>query len=155
MSRDTSLYDGEYWSFRKIIGHKNTPQNHPAYQGSRYNVRILWDNGEIKDEPLKVFAKDAPVEYALYAKKNDLLNLPSWKRFKRLAKREGLIQRLCQQAKLRSFRTSPKYKYGFEVPKTYEQAMKLDEFAGNEKWKTANDLEMSQMREYDVFIDKG
>ena len=25
LSRDTSLYDGEYWHFRKIIGHKETP----------------------------------------------------------------------------------------------------------------------------------
>ena len=155
MSRDTSLYDGEYWSFCKIIGHESTPHNHPAYKGSRYNVRILWENGEITDESLKIFAKDAPVECALYAKRHDLLDLPSWKCFRRLAKREGLIQRLCQQAKLRSFRTSPKYKYGYEVPKTYEHAVRLDAAAGNNKWKDANKLEMEQLRDYDVFIDKG
>ena len=76
LSRDTSLYDGEYWHFRKVIGHKETPQNHRSYKGSSYNVRMLWENGEKTSEPLKIFAKDAPVECALYAKENGLLDKP-------------------------------------------------------------------------------
>ena len=61
MSRDTSLYNGEYWHFRKIIGHQRVFPNDPHYKGSSYNLRILWENNEITYEPLKIFAKDAPL----------------------------------------------------------------------------------------------
>ena len=74
-----------------------------SYQGSRFNVRVLWENDEISAEPLKTFAEDAEVECAIYAKENGLLDVPGWKRFQRIAKREKLLNRLVQQAKLRSY----------------------------------------------------
>jgi hypothetical protein len=71
----------------------------------------------------------------LYAKENDLLELDAWKRFKPIAKRQQkLFRMLVNQAKLRSYRTAPKYQYGFEVPKDYQHAVRLDEKAGNTKW---------------------
>ena len=60
-----------------------------------------------------------------------------------------------KQAKLRSFRISPQYKYGFEVPKDYKHAEKLDKKNGNTKWMDLNKLEHKQLDDYDVFIDKG
>ena len=96
----------------KIIGHQRVFPNDPHYKGSSYNLRILWENNETTDEPLKIFAKDAPVECAIYAKKENLLDEPGWMRFRRLAKREKLINCLVQQVKLRSFCVSPKYKLG-------------------------------------------
>ena len=65
------------------------------------------------------------------------------------------MNRLVQQAKLRSYQTLPKYKYGFRVPSSYADAIRLDIAAGNRKWRDASDLEMEQLREYEVFIDKG
>ena len=155
MNRDSSLYDGEYWNYRKIIAHEATPRNHPNYKGSSYNLRVLWENGEHSDEPLKVFGKDAPVDCAIYAKKNGLLNKPGWRRFKRIAKREALLVRLVKQARLRSFCTSPKYKFGYEVPRDIQHALELDQAAGNNRWAEANKKEQDQLREYDAFIDKG
>jgi hypothetical protein len=43
------------------------------------------------------------------------------------------------QSQLRSNNTAPKYKNGFEVQQTYEQAMKLDAKNGNKKWQDAVD----------------
>ncbi len=65
------------------------------------------------------------------------------------------MNRLVQQAKLRSFHTTPKYKFGYKVPKNYDGAMRLDAKAGNDKWAKATKLDMDQICEYKVFIDKG
>ena len=51
--------------------------------------------------------------------------------------------RMLNQAKLRSFRTSPWYKYGFQVPKNHNEAMALDEKNGNTKWEDLEQLELS------------
>ena len=62
---------------------------------------------------------------------------------------------MVNQAKLRSFNTAPRYKNGFEVPRTYEQAVRLDEKNNNTKWQDAAALERQQINEYNAFIDKG
>ena len=59
------------------------------------------------------------------------------------------------QAKLRSYHTSPKYKYGFQVPKNYDEAIKLDNKFGNNKWKEATNIEMGSMEDYEVFDNAG
>ena len=38
MSRDTTLYDGEFWHFRKILSHEEVNRRSPAYQGSKFNL---------------------------------------------------------------------------------------------------------------------
>ena len=63
---------------------------------------------------------------------------------------------MVNQAKLRSYRTAPKYQYGFEVPKDYYQhAIRLDEKAGNTKWQDSTKLEMAQLDDYNTFKDYG
>jgi hypothetical protein len=144
------------WKFQRITSHEGplTP-NHPEFKGSKYNVLIEWENGEITSEPLHVIAKDDPVTCAIYARDNGLLNTEGWKRFRAIAKREKKFTRMVNQAKLRSYNTAPKYKNGFEVPKTYDQAMKLDAKNGNLKWQEAVETELCQINEYKTFIDKG
>ena len=92
---------------------------------------------------------------ALYAKENNLLNTPGWKSLKKHARREKKLIHLVKQVKLRSFRTSPKHQYGFQVPKNYGEACRFDECNSNGKWTFATTLEMTQLDEYDVFIDRG
>ena len=74
---------------------------------------------------------------------------------KKHARREKKLIRLVKQVKLRSFRTSPKCQYGFQVPKNYGEACRFDEPNGNDKWTFATTLEMTQLKEYEVFIDRG
>ena len=144
------------WKFRRIISHEGPlEQNHPSYNGSKYNVKVEWENGEITTEPLTIIAADDPVTCAIYAKENGLLDKPGWKRLKSIARREKMFTRMANQAKMRSFNTAPRYKYGYEVPRTYEQAIRLDERNKNTKWQDAVQLEMEQVNEYETFIDKG
>ena len=144
------------WKFKDITAHQGPMnRNHPDYKGSSYNIRVEWENGEITYEPLDIIAKDDPVSCAMYAKKNNLLNEPGWKRFKGIAKNEKKLLRMANQAKLRSYRTTPKYKFGFIVPRDYKQAMDLDKKNGNTKFKDCTDLELKQIDDYKTFLDLG
>jgi hypothetical protein len=69
---------------------------------------------------------DDPVSCAIYAHENDILDKPGWKGFKQIAKREKIFTCMVNQATLWSYNTAPRYKYGFEVPRTYEQALQPD-----------------------------
>ena len=99
--------------------------------------------------------KDIPVDLAIYAKANNLLKEEGRKKLKRLANQSQLTERLVKQAKLTSFWVLPQYKYGFEVPKNFKHAEKLDMKNGNTKWIYSNKLKHKQLDEYDVFINKG
>ena len=78
-----------------------------------------------------------------------------WKGFRGIARREKKLTRMVNQAKLKSFRTAPRFKYGFEVPRDYEHALRLDKQSGTDRWQKATDLELSQIDEYKTFEDKG
>jgi hypothetical protein len=62
---------------------------------------------------------------------------------------------MANQAKLRSYNTAPRFKYGFEIPRNYEHALFLDKRNGNTKWEQANKLEFDQLDEYSTFQDIG
>jgi hypothetical protein len=148
--------DAIVWRFRRIVGHQGPLLRHDKdYNGSRFNVLVEWENGEITNEPLSVIAADNPVTYAAYEREHDLLDVEGWKRFRNLAKREKHFLLLVKQAKMKSYHQSPKYKFGYRIPKDYEEALKLDELNQNAKWKDATITEMSQLKEYECFIDAG
>jgi hypothetical protein len=88
-------------------------------------------------------------------KKHDLLEKEGWKRSRRIANQDQHLQRLVKQAKLRSFRVSPKYKYGFSIPHKNKKAIEFDERNGNTKWQDASRLEHGQLSEYEVFLIRG
>ena len=144
------------WKFKRIVSHQGPLKpEHPDHKGSSYNVMIEWENGETTSEPLKMVAADDPVTCAIYARENNLLNVPGWKQFKALARREKKFLRMVNQAKLRSYNTAPKYKYGYEVPRDYRHALRLDELNKNTKWQDAVRTELQQIDDYDTFKDIG
>ena len=144
------------WRYKRIMGHQGPlALNDKDYNGCTYNVQVEWENGEVTFEPLSVIAVDDPVTCAIYAREHGLLDTPGWKRFKRIANREQKLLRMANQAKLRSYRTAPRYKYGFEIPRNYEHALYLDRRNGNTKWQDANKLEFDQLDEYSTFEDIG
>jgi hypothetical protein len=133
------------------VGHQGPLLWHNKdYNGSRFNVLVEWENGEITTEPLLVNAADDPVTCAVYAREHDLLDVKGWKCFWNLAKREKHFLRLVEQAKMKSYHQSPKYKFGYRIPKDYEEALKLDELNQNTKWGDATITKMSQLKESTV-----
>ena len=144
------------WKFKRITAHEGPlAPNHRNYKGSSYNVMVEWENGEITSEPLSVIAADDPVTCAIYARENNLLELEGWKRFKRIAKRQKKLFRMANQAKLRSYNTAPRFKYGFEIPRNYKHAVWLDNRNGNSRWQDATKLELGQQDDYSTFRDVG
>jgi len=148
--------DEGIWHFRRISGHQGPllPSDE-RYKGSKWNVRVEWENGEVTYEPLAIIGKSDPVSVAIYARDNDLLHLDGWKRFRRLAQRQKKLIRLANQAKLQSFRNRIVYKFGVQVPQNHAQAMAIDEANGNHLWREAEETELSQVDDYEVFTDLG
>ena len=66
--QDISM-EQELYRFRAIIGQEGPLKaTDPRGKGSKWNVQIEWETGEIKFEPLSVIAADDPITCAAYAK---------------------------------------------------------------------------------------
>jgi hypothetical protein len=97
--------DAIVWQFRRIVGHQGPLLWHDKdYNGSRFNLLVEWENGEITTEPLSVIAANDPVTCAVYAREHELLDVEGWKCFQNLAKRKKHFLRLVKQAKMKSYR---------------------------------------------------
>jgi hypothetical protein len=62
---------------------------------------------------------------------------------------------MINQARLVSIRRSVQYQYGYQIPRTPEEAMNLDKRNGNSLWKESMGLEIEQLQEYQTFRDLG
>ena len=116
---------------------------------------VEWESGEVTYEPLTLISKDDPITCAVYAKKHDLLDTTGWKHLKRYAKTSKRLIRAVKQSRIRQVRASARYQHGFQVPKDYNDAIRLDKENSNTHWQDAMDLELAQIHEYKVFTDTG
>ena len=78
---DDTPDDDSVWQFQEITAHHRVPMDNSQYRRNTYTVQILWDTGEITDELLYLFGRDAPIECAIYARRHGLLNKPGWQWF--------------------------------------------------------------------------
>ena len=144
------------FKFRDIVAHQGPLEStDPNHKGSKYNVMVEWESGEVTYEPLTLISKDDPITCAVYAKKHDLLDTTGWKHLKRYAKTSKRLIRAVKQSRIRQVRASARYQHGFQVPNDYNDAMRLDKENGNTHWQDAMDLELTQIHEYKVFKDTG
>ena len=82
--------DQECCRFRAIIGHEGPPiVTDCNWKGSKYNVQVEWETGEITIEPLSVIAVDDPITCASYAKDMNLYDLDGWKDSRTSSRRKG------------------------------------------------------------------
>ena len=73
----------------------------------------------------------------------------------RHARKARRLIRTVKKSKNRQAKASRKYKHGWKVPRDYAHALQLDNQNGNNKWEDAIDLEIEQIKEYQVFKDYG
>ena len=144
------------WTFKKIVSHQGPlkPKDKNC-KGSKWNVKIEWEDGTKTWEPLSVVGRDDPAACAAYAKANKLLKLDGWKRFQRLARRVKKMTRMAKQAVMASKRNAPIYKFGIQVPRNENEARQLDEKNGNQMWKEAENTEIGQLNDYKSFHSIG
>ena len=144
------------FKFRDIVAHQGPLEStDPNHKGSKYNVMVEWESGEVTYEPLTLISNDDPITCAVYAKKHDLLDTTGWKHLKRYAKTSKRLIRAVKQSRICQVRASARYQHGFQVPKDYNDAIRLDKENSNTHWQDAMDLELTQIHEYKVFKDTG
>ena len=149
--QDNSM-DKELYRIRAIIGHEGPLKaTDPNWKGSKSNVQIEWETGEITFEPLSVIAADDPITCAAYAKEKTLYNLDGWKQFRHLIKKEKQLTRAIKQSKIRQVRHAKKYMLGFLIPRNYTEAMEFDKANNNSKWYDATKDELDSIHSYEVF----
>ena len=69
----------QFYKFKCISAHQGLlTHRHPDFKGSRYNVRVEWEDESATYEPLTMIAADDPVSCAMYVKEAGLLELPGW-----------------------------------------------------------------------------
>ena len=153
---DTGPLEDGLYRFKCIKDHKGPyTSSDPEYNESSYNLLIEWETGEQTWEPLSNIIASDPYTCAVYAKEHNLLNTPGWKLLKKHARTARRLIGTLKKSKYRQARVSRKYKHGWEVPRDYAHALQLDIHNGNNKWKEAINLEIEQIKEYQVFKDSG
>ena len=105
------------------------------WKGSKYNVHLEWETGEVTFELLSVIAADDPVTCAAYAKLHDLLALEGWCRFRSLAKKDEFLTRAIKQSKIRQVRRTQTYMFRYLIPRNYMETIHL-----TQKIKIANGM---------------
>ena len=149
--QDNSM-DQELYRFRAIIGHEGPLKaTDPNWKGSKWNVQIEWETGEITFEPISVIAADDPITCAAYAKEKNLYDLDGWKRFRHLIKKEKQLTRAIKQSKIRQVRHAKKYMFAFLIPRNYTEALEFDKANNNSKWYDATKAKLDSIHSYEVF----
>ena len=78
-AHDNSM-DHELYRNRAIIGHEGPLKvTDPNWKGSKYNVQVELETGEITLEPLSAIAADDPITCAAFDNEKNLYNHDGWK----------------------------------------------------------------------------
>ena len=133
--------------FRAIHDHKKIKGEWYCY--------LEWEDDAFSWNSLTATFNGDPTSTSLYAKKNNLLYTDGWKRCRSYVKDGKKAARMANQAKLKAFRTAPRYKFGYQRPYSHTEAMWIDEKTGNRKWHDSEALEVGQLLGYDSFRDMG
>ena len=140
--------------------------NIPRSTTNKHSYQLQWfalqsysivGNGEISTKSLSIIAADYPSSCTICGRDHNQIDQYGWKIFKSLAKKEKKMLRLQNQSKLRSCRTAPKFKFGYQMPRTndYDHDLSIDKHDGNNKWAEAIKLEIDQKHAYDTCKDMG
>ena len=112
--------DGEkLWTYDKILDHRRV-------KGEQYEVKVLWDTGDVTWEPMKVLKEDDKITLASYARERGLLDEPGWKWARRFTKNPKKFIRMAKIFASQTRNHGTKYKYGIKVPKDYKEAVRFD-----------------------------
>jgi hypothetical protein len=107
-----------------------------------WHLCVEWKDGTTSWERLADLKENNPVEVAQYAATNNLHDEPTfaWWVPHVLKKRNRIIAAVTKRLHKRT------HKFGIQVPKTWDEAVKLDEGNGNTLWQYAIRKEMNKVR---------
>jgi hypothetical protein len=134
------------WTYSKISGHQPMKPKDKDYKGSCFNVQVEWDTGETTWEPLNEMIKADCVTLYMYAKDNDLLMVPGWKKLHRMGRNIKIMKRMINTGKAR--KNEIRYKFGVRLPRNVKEAHMLDAMNGDTLWAEAIQREMGQIKDF-------
>ena len=107
-----------------------------------WHLCIEWKDGTTSWERLATLKESNPVEVAEYAVARGIEDEPAFKWWVpfTLNKRDSIIAKVNTRYHKRT------HKFGFEVPKTVEDALRIDKANGDDRWSKAIAKEMSKVR---------
>ena len=111
------------WSISKIMEHRK--------EGSRHEVKILWENGDTSWENMLMIKKEDPIALAVYAKESGLSHEPGWRWSRAITDRPKKYARMLKLMKNQAKR-GPKIKFGIELPRNRKHARELDAMNGTQ-----------------------
>ena len=130
------------WSISKIMEHRK--------EGSRHEVKILWENGDTSWENMLMIKKEDPIALAVYAKESGLSHEPGWRWSRAITDRPKKYARMLKLMKNQAKR-GPKFKFGIELPRNRKHARELDAMNGNTMWQDAEQEEIDQLMHFKTF----
>jgi hypothetical protein len=103
-----------------------------------WELQVEWKDGSSSWIPLKDLKDSNPIEVAEYAVANKIAEEPAFVWWVRqfLRKRDRIIKKV----KTRYWKRT--HKFGIELPKTVEEALRIDEETGTDYWRKAIEKEM-------------
>ena len=107
-----------------------------------WKLLVEWKDGSTDWIPLKDLKESNPVELAEYAVANKLLDEPAFAWWAKSVLRRR--NRIISKVKSRYWKTT--HKFGFKLPHSVEEALKIDEETGTDYWRQAIEKEMSKVR---------
>ena len=107
-----------------------------------WELLVEWRDGSTYWVALKDLKDTNPIELAEYAVANKIAEEPAFKWWVSFCLQKR--NRIISKAKSKYWRTT--HKYGIKVPKTAEEALRLDKINGNDYWEQSIKKEMSKVR---------
>jgi hypothetical protein len=126
--------DGYVWS---KYGNK-----HPKKTTRGWKLLVEWRDGSTSWVPLKDLKASNPVELAEYALANNLADEPAFKWW--VPHTIRVRDRIVSKVKSKYWRTT--HKFGIRIPKTVEEAFRIDEETGTTFWRDAIAKELAKVR---------
>ena len=114
-----------------------------------WDLLVSWKDKSTSWVALKDIKESHPIEVAEYAVNNKIMEEPAFNWWVKavLKKRDRIIMKVKSAYHRRT------HKYGVRVPKTVQEAYKLDEENGDHQWRDAIEKEMSNVRVAFEFSD--
>ena len=153
-----------YSILREIVDHRTNGQalskddgfttdrkgkRHPRITTQGWELQVEWRDGSATWVPLKELKQSNPVEVAEYAVANKIAEEPAFAWWVRDALRKR--DRIIKKVKARYWAKT--HKFGIELPKTVEEALRIDERTGTDFWRKAIEQEMKNVLPAFEFID--
>ena len=143
--------DAELWTYESIVDHQWSKNKN---RKGKVDVLLKWTGyDEPTWEPMETIKKDDPVTLAKYAQDKGISDQSIWKWTEKYLKCPRRLQRLFQQATLCKKRSNTiKYTFGVRIPRSINEAYKLDLQNNDKKWSEAIVKELKTLHEeYNCF----